>query len=51
VQIIGGGRDSAVPPVNADIEARLPLDSWEQRVADRDAALLRTAAHTHGPLK
>jgi L-gulonate 3-dehydrogenase len=40
-----------VATVAADIEARLPLDSWEEHVADRDAALLRTAAHAQAPLK
>ena len=37
--------------VAADIEARLPMDFWEEHVADRDAALLRTAAYAHGLLK
>jgi L-gulonate 3-dehydrogenase len=40
-----------VATVAADIEARLPMDFWEEHVADRDAALLRTAAYAHGPLK
>jgi hypothetical protein len=37
--------------VAADIEARLPLDFWEEHVADRDAALLRTTAYARSPLK
>jgi L-gulonate 3-dehydrogenase len=40
-----------VAAVAADIEARLPMDFWEEHVADRDAALLRTAAYAHGLLK
>ena len=40
-----------VATVAADIEARLPMDFWEEHVADRDAALLRTAAYAHGLLK
>jgi 3-hydroxyacyl-CoA dehydrogenase len=33
-----------VATVAADLEARLPMDHWEQYVADRDAALLRRNA-------
>jgi 3-hydroxyacyl-CoA dehydrogenase len=33
-----------VATVAADLEARLPMDRWEQYVADRDAALLRRNA-------
>ena len=33
-----------VATVAADLEARLPMDRWEQSIADRDAALLRQAA-------
>lgn len=33
-----------VATVAADLEARLPMDCWEEYVADRDAALLRRAA-------
>jgi L-gulonate 3-dehydrogenase len=33
-----------VATVAADLEARLPMDRWEQHVAERDAALLRRAA-------
>ena len=33
-----------VATVAADLEARLPMDHWEEYVADRDAALLRRAA-------
>jgi hypothetical protein len=33
-----------VAAVAADLEARLPMDRWEEYVAGRDAALLRRAA-------